>query len=233
MLSGCLGVAALLRKDMREHAKKKKKEGKHDPALWDCSKKDAAWIRERVKIGKERFLACLPVGSDCPGTSDNLANLVAAFAAGLIWHQAPASTSSRVTYSAMMQPLRKKRKCSEGAEVMYELIKVPYPVLFILCFRDDEEDERCWCHLTEEDHLCTVPWLSMGFCLGAVRLQQQKDSHLHVLLWWLTFRRAVHKNIHGAGAAFSAAFRCNEHQKSSEQIQRNQHRFMSVDKVST
>lgn len=79
MLSGGLGVAAILRKDMREHGEKKKKNRKHDPALWCCRKKEEAWIRERVKIGRERVLPCLPVGLNCPGTSYNLVNLAAAW----------------------------------------------------------------------------------------------------------------------------------------------------------
>lgn len=65
MLSKGLGVAAILRKDIREHEKKRK----HDPALWRRKKKEEVWIRERVKIGKERVLPCLPVGLNCPGTS--------------------------------------------------------------------------------------------------------------------------------------------------------------------
>lgn len=64
MLSEGLGVAAILRKDIREHKKRKR-----SPELWSCRKKGEVWIRERVKIGKERVLPCLPVGLNCPGTS--------------------------------------------------------------------------------------------------------------------------------------------------------------------
>lgn len=46
-----------------------KKKRKHDPALWSRRKKEEVWIRERVKIGKERVLPCLPVGLNCTGTS--------------------------------------------------------------------------------------------------------------------------------------------------------------------